>query len=92
FPNTPNSSMGLLGQTRNPKVLKELDKIAYICNEANFPFGTSLGWSKENISDWIKRGASWIGVDTDIGFIIDSGIKTFENVKNMYDEIKKGIF
>lgn len=90
--NDLSGSMGLLGQTRNPKVLKELDKIAYICNEANFPFGTSLGWSKENISDWIKRGASWIGVDTDIGFIIDSGIKTFENVKNMYDEIKKGIF
>lgn len=89
--NDLSGSMGLLGQTRNPKVMKIFDKIAYICNEANFPFGASLGWSEEIISDWIKRRVRWLSVDSEIKFIIDGGKKTFENVNNLYHEIKNNI-
>jgi 2-keto-3-deoxy-L-rhamnonate aldolase RhmA len=86
--NDLSGSMGLLGQTRNPEVLKILDKIAYICNEANFSFGTSLGWVKENISDWIKRGVSWITIDTDISYLINGGKKIFESTLALFNELR----
>ena len=72
-PDDLSSSMGLLTQTRHPKVISALDRIAKICNEAEIPFGAGIGSSNiDNIKDWIKRGASWLLVDNDFT-ILTSG-------------------
>lgn len=87
-PNDLSGSIGLLGQTRHPKVLRLLDKIANICNEANFPFGVSLGWCEENVIEWIDRGISWICVDGDISYLINGGKSTYKKINKLIDKSK----
>ena len=88
-PNDLSGSIGLLGLTRNPEVLKQLDRIANICNEVGFPFGASIGWDEEDVSDWIRRGVSWICIDTDISYLINGGKNTLEKTKNLIEKFKK---
>ena len=87
-PNDLSGSIGLLGQTRHPEVLKLLDRIAETCNSAGFPFGASIGWNEENVSDWIKRDVKWFCVDGDIPYLFNGGINTLKNVKNLISKIK----
>jgi len=87
-PNDLSGSIGLIGQTRHPEVLKLLDKIAETCNKANFPSGASIGWNQENVSDWIKRDVKWICVDGDISYLLNGGMNTLNNVRNLISKIK----
>lgn len=79
-PNDLSASIGLIGQTNHPDVLKLLDKIAYECNEANISFGASIGFNEENISRWLKRGTSWLAVDGDIDFLVKGGKKCYQDI------------
>ena len=87
-PNDLSGSVDLLGQIRHPEVLKLLDKLADTCKEANFPFGVSLGWSGENIADWIKRGVSWICVDGDISYLVNGGKGTYRRTRELIEKLK----
>ena len=88
-PNDLSGSLGLLGQTRHPEVLKQLDRIADTCNEAGFPFGASIGWNEEDVSDWIRRGVSWISVGGDVSYLVSGGKNTLEKTKNLIEKFKK---
>ena len=83
-PNDLSGSIGLLGQTRHPEVLKHLDTIANECNQANIPFGTSTGFTPENISDWKNRGISWIALDDDFTYLIDGGKSCYKNALDLF--------
>jgi 2-keto-3-deoxy-L-rhamnonate aldolase RhmA len=87
-PNDLSGSIGLIGQTRHPEVLKLLDKIADTCNEIDFPFGTSIGWNEENVNDWIGRDVKWIVVDSDISYLLNGGKNTLNNVNIAISKIK----
>jgi len=82
-PNDLSGSIGLLGQTRHPEVLKLLDKIAETCNTAGFPFGASIGWNDENIRDWIKRKVKWLCVDSDISYLVNGGRNTYNKIREL---------
>jgi 2-keto-3-deoxy-L-rhamnonate aldolase RhmA len=73
-PNDLSGSVGFLGQIRNQKVLNLMDKYSELCREAEIPFGASVGFDEQNITDWIERGVSWICIDTDISYLV-SGTK-----------------
>ena len=87
-PNDLSGSIGLLGQTRHQEVLKLLDRIAETCNKVGFPFGASIGWNEENVSDWIKRDVKWICIDADVSYIVNGGKNTLNNVKNTIKKLK----
>ena len=82
-PNDLSGSLGLLGQTRHPEVLKQLDRIADTCNEAGFAFGASIGWNEETVSDWLRRGVTWICIDGDLSYLVNGGKSTLEKTKNL---------
>ena len=83
-PNDLSGSAGLLGQVRNPEILKLLDEIAEKCHKANKPFGTSIGFNRQNVEDWKRRGASWIACGSDTGYIFEAGLDTLNNVKDIF--------
>ncbi len=81
-----SASIGLLGQTRHPKVLKLLDKIAQECNKAKIPFGTSIGFDNENVSDWINRGVDWLALDDDFTYLVNGGKKCIKDTLDLLKE------
>jgi len=85
--NDLSGSLGLLTQVRHPKVMELCDRVANVCRKANFPFGTSLLWTEENVRDWINRGVAWIGVDNDISYLISGAKKTYNSTKDLYEEL-----
>jgi len=88
-PNDLSGSIGQLGKTRHPEVLKLLDRIADDCNNAGVPFGAEIGLNEENISDWIKRGASFLGINNDTSYIIGGGTNCFKTANEIFRKMKK---
>lgn len=82
-PNDLSGSIGKLGQTRHPEMLKLMDEYAATCRNAGFPFGTSIGFDQKNVTDWIRRGVNWICVDSDASFILNGGINTLNNTNEI---------
>ena len=78
-----SGSIGLLGQTRHPEVIKLLDKIADICTENDLPFGISMGSNRDDIIDWLKRGVNWMALDNDIDFLNNGGNKVINLIKEL---------
>ena len=85
-PNDLSGSIGLLGQTRHPEVMKLLDEIGEKCVRAGKPFGTSIGWHKQTVEDWKRRGVSWIACGGDTGFMFEAGMNTLNNVKDIFGQ------
>jgi len=79
-----SSSIGLLGQTNHPEVLKLMDRIATKCLEARIPFGASIGFNEKNVSDWIGRGASWLALDGDTDFLLGGGINCYKKTIELF--------
>jgi len=82
-PNDLSGSIGLLGQTRHPEMLKLMDEYAAVCREADFPFGTSIGFDRKNVSEWIKRGVNWICVDADASYLLEGGLNTLNSTREI---------
>ena len=82
-PHDLSGSIGLLGQTRHPEVLKLLDKIAEICKKSNMVFGSPVGGSSDNITDWIKRGASLLSLGNDLGYLMSGGKRDYNKVQKL---------
>ena len=78
-PNDLSASIGHLGDTRHPEVIKLYEEIIRICKEAGRPFGVSLGaGDHESIKYWIEKGATFIGCGDDISYISMGSKSTFE--------------
>ncbi|MCK5567969.1 MAG: hypothetical protein KAI62_08645 [Actinomycetia bacterium] len=88
-PNDLSGSIGLLGQTKHPEMIKLIDEYAAVCREANFPFGTSIGFDRQNVSEWIDRGVTWICVDEDTPYLLSGGINTLNNTGEIIKELGK---
>ena len=85
-PEDLSGSIGLLGQTRHPDVIKLLDKIADICREAGIPFGAGVSTlNQDDISDWINRGVNWLVLDYDYSSLFFYGKKSYEDTKRLFE-------
>ena len=69
--------------------MEQMDKIAEICNKHKVPFGVALGYDEANISDWIRRGASWFAVGADMGYLDMGARQTLEQTRALLNA-KKG--
>jgi 2-keto-3-deoxy-L-rhamnonate aldolase RhmA len=85
-PNDLSGSMGMLLETRRDEVMMVLDKVAEKCLEHGIPFGVSMGSVWENMIDWVRRGASFLSLDADSGYIISGAKKTFESAIKAFKE------
>ena len=69
-PNDLSASYGLLGHTRDPRMMPIYDEIARKCRAAGIPFGVSVGaGDRESMKEWIRRGVSFLGCGDDISYI-----------------------
>lgn len=85
-PNDLSGSIGHLGQTRHPDVLKLYDEIERTCKRMGKPFGVSLGaGDKVAIEDWIRRGVTFLGCGDDLGYISSGSRQTLAYI----DELTK---
>lgn len=82
-PNDLSGSIGLLGQTRHPEVMALMDKIGEKCNAAKVPFGVSMGVDKVSLTDWVRRGAVWIGAGNDVSYIAQAGSDTIKLIRGL---------
>jgi 2-keto-3-deoxy-L-rhamnonate aldolase RhmA len=69
-PNDLAASLGLIGQTSHTKVKKAMDEIASVVLDHKKPLGVSIDYNPGQIEEWLKRGVSWLGVGTDLGYIV----------------------
>ncbi|MCL2741997.1 MAG: aldolase/citrate lyase family protein [Oscillospiraceae bacterium] len=83
-PNDLSGSVGLLGQTRHPRVLALLDEIAAKCVRAGKAFGTSIGFDAGVVAEWKGRGVSWIAAGGDTGYMMEAGRKTYGEMKGIF--------
>jgi hypothetical protein len=60
-----------------------MDEMAEKCNKASVPFGVSMGVDQVSITDWIRRGISWIGAGGDTGYIAQAGSDTIKLIKGI---------
>ncbi|MDO4549322.1 MAG: aldolase/citrate lyase family protein [Clostridia bacterium] len=78
-----SGSIGLLGQTRHPEVIKLYDEIQRVCREMGKPFGVSIGaGDEENIRDFIRRGVNMLGCGDDTSYISMGCERTFKLISD----------
>lgn len=69
-PNDLSASIGHLGDTRHPDVIKLYEEAIAVCRRLCKPFGVSLGaGDKESIRYFIEQGVSFIGCGDDISYL-----------------------
>lgn len=83
-PNDLSASIGHLGDTRHPDVIKLYEKIIETCKRMGKPFGVSLGAGDHvGISYWIEKGASFVGCGDDISYISMGSKATLDFVSGL---------
>lgn len=68
-PHDLSGSMGILGQMRDPALLKMLDHIAEVCKKHHKFFGTAIGPNEQNLREWIDRGIVFLNCGNDIAML-----------------------
>ena len=81
-----SASIGKLGQLRDPEMLELYDRIAAVAKGAGIPYGTSYDYDETFVNDWVKRGAQFMAIRSDVGFIRADGARTLATTKKMIDE------
>ena len=85
-----SGSIGLLGQTNHPEVVKLYNRISDICKRAGINFFPAIGYENiENLVQWIERGASMLALDTDLDHIVGGGRRAISAAREASEKIKK---
>lgn len=82
-PNDFASSMGKLGQVRDPEVLAAYDKIGEIARKHAKPWGVSMGFDEKTMQEWIARGASWFGLGFEFQYVLTAAQNTLNKAKSI---------
>jgi 2-keto-3-deoxy-L-rhamnonate aldolase RhmA len=64
-PNDLSGSIGRLGQTTHPAVVKMIDTIVAKVKASPLMLGVATGYSEGNAQFWLDRGVNWIALNTD---------------------------
>ena len=83
-PNDLSGSMGLLGQPRHPEVLAAIDTIIDGARRAKVPVGLGVGSAYDDIAAWIKKGAQWLSIGDDYGFLTKGVDELFGRLRATY--------
>ncbi len=80
-PNDLSGSVGRLGQTGHPDVVKLCDRIAEVAKRRGVPFGVSMGDDPDAVRRWIDRGVDWIATGSDTGSLVAGGRRALEQAR-----------
>lgn len=83
-----SGSMGLMGQTDHPEVKKTIDYIAQKAREYHMPFGTSTGYDEQTLQEWVERGANFMFVDHECGYVYRGAKNTYDGFNNIINAHK----
>lgn len=78
-----SGSMGLLPQTKHPKVKAMMDDIAAKLKAAGKPFGVCMGYDEESMQDWVARGANFLFANSDISYLYNGAYQTLSDLKRL---------
>ncbi|MCC7359078.1 MAG: hypothetical protein IT317_06360 [Anaerolineales bacterium] len=70
-PQDLSGSMGLLGQTNHPEVVAVMERVITAARRAGLFAGQSIGGGPEAQAGWVRRGAQWLSVGNDMGFLME---------------------
>ena len=64
-PNDLSGSMGKLGKTTDPELVRAIELVATRTRRAGVTLGVSTGYNAETLPIWIDRGVQWINLNVD---------------------------
>lgn len=76
-----SQSAGIPGDVKNPKLIEAIRKVIKICREHGVVPGIAVGNDIDMAKTWIKEGMRMILVSSDIGLIVESGLKYTKQVR-----------
>ena len=86
-PNDLSGSLGVLGQTDHPEVVKCFDTVAKAAKKAGVPFGVSTGYNVGsgggNLKQWVDRGADYIFVGSDVSYAMSGAAAAYREVSDL---------
>ena len=89
-PNDLSASYGLLGKTRDPRMMEVYDHVAEVCKAHKMPFGVSLGAGDlESAREWLDRGIAFLSCGDDISYM-DMGCRMTFDFVDKYKQEKGG--
>lgn len=82
-PNDLSQSMGIMGQTDNPKFIEAVEKVIKSAKERHKFSGIHLMYpKKELLPQWINKGMTLNLWSNDVEFIMNAGREGLEKIKN----------
>ncbi len=80
-PNDLAGSMGYMGQPSHPDVLRVIEDVVARARQAGLVVSVALGSTPEEWGVWARRGAQWITIGGDLGFIAGSAAQIAGQVR-----------
>ena len=75
------ASIGHIGDTRHPEVVKLYEKVFKVCKEKAKPFAVSVGAEDTvAIQYFIEKGVAFIGCGDDISYLAKGAKETFHYI------------
>lgn len=80
-PNDLSGSMGLMGQSRHPEVLRALDIVIAKARQANLFVGIGIGDDPNILMDWVDKGVQWLPMGNDYSLLLRAAQQVSEQVR-----------
>jgi len=83
-PNDLSASIGLLGQSDHPEVMKLIEMTGKIARKYNKPLGVFTGDDPANIQKWMDLGVNWVTIGGDTGYL-SAARKSLQKVRKAFE-------
>ena len=80
-PNDLAGSMGLMGQPGHPEVVSVMETIVAKTRQTGVWASVAVGGGPEDFAAWARRGAQWMPVGSDIGFMLSAARQAGDQVR-----------
>jgi 2-keto-3-deoxy-L-rhamnonate aldolase RhmA len=74
----------MLGQTDHEDAKRLMDRVAEVAVKADMPFGVATGFNPEVLGEWLNRGASFVSVGIDFGYITSGATRVLKGVREVF--------
>lgn len=81
-PNDFAASLGFTGQPRHPDVLRAIEQVIAKARAAKIPMGIAVGDDPEVLTDWIRKGVSWLSIAADFALLLRAATQLTKYVRN----------
>lgn len=80
-PNDLSGSMGMLGQTRHPDVLKAIETVIEKARKTDVFVGIAIGHDTEIVSEWFNKGMQWVNAGEDSGLMMTAAEESAKSIR-----------